>query len=106
MKSRAGRDGPVMLTGSNRMDVGLLTGGDDRSYALGLTLALAHEGIHVEFIGSDQLDAPELHVDERIRFLNLRGDQTSDVGVLAKASRLTRYYLRLFRYALFARPRL
>ena len=46
---------------TRRIDVGLLTGADDRSYALGLTLALAREGIHVEYVGSDQLDAPELH---------------------------------------------
>ena len=59
----------------NSIRLGLLTGGDDRSYALGLTSALAAEGVHVEFVGSDKLDAPELHTSPLIEFLNLRGDQ-------------------------------
>ncbi len=51
----------------------LLTGGDDRSYALGMACALAGQGISVDFIGSDKLDAPELHRTPLIAFLNLRG---------------------------------
>jgi glycosyltransferase involved in cell wall biosynthesis len=94
-----------MSLAAEPISVGLLTGGDDRSYALGLTLALADEGICVDFVGSDQLDAPELHDNERIRFLNLRGDQTTSAGFMTKAMRLTRYYCRLLRYALKARPR-
>lgn len=87
------------------IEVGLLTGGDDRSYALGLTLSLAAEGVHVDFVGSDKLDAPELHMSSRIRFLNLRGSQDEDVSMLEKVRRLSLYYCRLAHYALTARPR-
>ena len=33
--------------------VGLLTGGDDRSYALGLATSLVARAVYVDFIGSD-----------------------------------------------------
>lgn len=89
-----------------RIDVGLLTGSHDRSYALGLTLSLVGEGVGVDFVGSDELDAPELHVNPLIRFLNLRGDQTESVGAFEKAMRLSRYYVRLLLYAAAARPRI
>src|SRR5207245_242869 len=59
--------------------VSLLTGGDDRPYALGMASALVGQGISVDFIGSDKLDAAELHRTPLIAFLNLRGDQTEDV---------------------------
>lgn len=88
------------------LSVGLLTGGDDKSYALGLTSALVEEGIAVDFIGSDALDAPELHGSPLITFLNLRGDQREDAGLLEKVARILVYYSRLLRYAAAARPRL
>lgn len=86
--------------------VGLLTGGDDRSYALGLACALAAHGVFVDFVGSDKLNAPELHGDPMIRFLNLRGDQSEDAPLQRKVVRLLRYYLRLIHYAARARPRI
>jgi len=76
-----------------------LTGGEDRSYALGLTTALADAGVSVEFVGSDKLDAPELHHSPRIRFLNLRGDQREDAGKVQKVVRVLKYYWRLVKYA-------
>jgi D-inositol-3-phosphate glycosyltransferase len=88
------------------IDVSLLTGGDDRSYALGLTCALAARGVSVDFVGSDKLDAPELHGNRLIRFLNLRGDQAEDAPLRTKVRRLLRYYLRLTAYAARARPRI
>lgn len=90
---------------AHEIEVGLLTGGDDRPYALGLSLALADAGIMIDFVGSDGLDAPELHASKLIRFLNLRGDQSANVPLPQKMVRLARYYLRLARYAFTARPR-
>lgn len=84
--------------------VGLLTGGDDLPYALGLTRSLAALGVFVEFIGSDKVNAPELHTSRFIRFLNLRGDQREDAPVLVKARRLLKYYARLIVYAARAEP--
>lgn len=94
------------MTSVAEIHVGLLTGGDDRSYALGLTSSLVAHGIHVDFVGSDKLDAPELHSTTLVSFLNLRGDQREDVGFARKAARLSTYYLRLLKYALVAKPRI
>ena len=85
--------------------VALLTGPDDRSYALGLTSSLVARGIHVDFIGSDQIDGPELHGTPLVDFLNLRGDQSPDAGLPTKVARLLRYYARLLAYAVRAKPR-
>src|SRR6266545_85238 len=86
-------------------EVCLLTGGGDRPYALGLTAALNGQGIRVDFIGSNDLDLPELRGNPLIKFLNLRGDQRSNVGLLKKAARIVVFYARLARYAISARPR-
>lgn len=86
--------------------VGLLTGADDRSYALGLATSLIHRGVHLDFIGSDAVDGPELHGTPLVRFLNLRGDQSNTASLARKAWRLLRYYLRLMAYAATAKTRL
>lgn len=86
--------------------VALLTGGFDRPYTYGLATALAAAGTSVEIIGSDQLDFPEFHTTPRIRFLNLRGDQTASASFPVKVIRVVAYYLRLLRYAVTARPRI
>jgi len=90
---------------STTLRVALLTGGDDRSYALGLTGALVQQGVHVDFIGSDSLDAPELHASPFINFLNLRRDQSSSAALSRKILRILAYYLRLVRYAACSRAR-
>ena len=85
--------------------VGLLTGGSDRPYAFGLALALVSEGVTVDFIGSDELDAPELRASPRLNFLNLRGSQGRGAGLWEKVSRVLIYYARLIRYAAAAEPK-
>jgi D-inositol-3-phosphate glycosyltransferase len=87
------------------LQVALLTGGDDRSYALGLTLSLVARGVIVDIVGSDRVDGPELRNSPKVNFLNLRGDQTESAGLLRKVVRLLMYYLRLIRYAVVAKPR-
>jgi glycosyltransferase involved in cell wall biosynthesis len=84
--------------------VSLLTAGRDRPYALGLAAALLAAGTTLEFVGSDDVDGPELHASPRIRFLNLRGDQSVEVGLARKALRVLAYYGRLLQYAFTARP--
>ena len=88
---------PVMRS-TTSVRVALLTGGDDRPYALGMVSALAGEGVCVDFIGSDKLDAPELHNSPQINFLNLRGDQNEDAPLLRKVVRILTYYARLASY--------
>jgi len=86
--------------------VGLLTGGGDRPYALGLATALVSRGVCLDFVGSDQLDSAELRVSPKLHFLNLRGNQDEDASLAAKVSRVLIYYARLLRYAATARPKI
>ena len=86
-------------------DVALLTGGEDKPYALGLGSALAAQRVRVDFHGSDEIDGPELHSTPYINFLNLRGDQSRGASFCKKAFRVLRYYGRLFWYASTASPK-
>src|ERR1051325_7939140 len=72
---------------ARELQITLLSGGGDKPYALGLVEALAAQGIGMDFVGSDQLDCPQLRNEPRLNFLNLRGDQRPNVGVWQKAVR-------------------
>ena len=85
MKART-TDSATMVAGGNTtlgIEVALLTGGGDKHYALGLATALASKGAFLDVIGSDDLDCPEFR-EPRMNFLNLRGDQETEVGLLTK----------------------
>src|SRR4030095_16215310 len=86
--------------------IALLTGGGDKPYALGMAAALTSDGISVDFIGSDDLNVPEVVTNPRVNFLNLRGNQRSEATPMAKARRVSKYYLRLISYAALAKPTL
>lgn len=86
--------------------VTLLTGGMDRPYVFGLATALAAKGVCLDVIGSDNVDRPELHAPPKLNFLNLRGDQRSDAGVVKKAARVLLFYARLLRYVPIAKPKI
>ena len=86
--------------------VALLTGGSDRPYVLGLVEGLTAAGVFVDVIGSDELNLPELVGNPRVRFLNLRGDQSSDASMTKKAVRVCKYYWRLVHYAATAQPKI
>jgi D-inositol-3-phosphate glycosyltransferase len=88
------------------MRICLLTGGDDRPYALGMAAALVGQGIDVDFIGSDKLDSPELHRTPLISFLNLRGDQSEGAPLGRKVVRILVYYARLVKYTAQSRSRI
>ena len=87
------------------IEVGLLTGGLDRHYAFGLAIALISKGVRLDFIGSDEMDSPELHGTPKVNFLNLRENQRRDASLVRKVSRVVIYYVRLIRYAAIARPK-
>jgi glycosyltransferase involved in cell wall biosynthesis len=91
---------------SSVVKIALLTGGGDKPYALGMAAALTSLGIHVDLIGSDDLNVPELLNNPLVNFLNLRGDQRPEASRMAKALRVSSYYLRLICYAATARPKL
>jgi glycosyltransferase involved in cell wall biosynthesis len=93
------------MTGTDSQ-VALLTAGRDRPYALGLADALAAAGVQFDFIGSDDVDSPELHGSPRIQFLNLRGDQSVAASLPKRIFRVLAYYGRLMSYAISARPKI
>ena len=68
-------DSPSSVLSPPAIRISLLTGGGDKPYALGLAAALTSVGILVDFIGSDDLSAPEVLDNPRVSFLNLRRDQ-------------------------------
>jgi D-inositol-3-phosphate glycosyltransferase len=86
--------------------VALLTGGGDKHYALCLAAALISQDISLDFIGSDDLSVPELSINSRINFLNLRGDQRPEASLPAKGLRVLRYYAKLILYTATAQPKL
>jgi len=86
--------------------IGLLTGGGDKPYVLGLTQALTEKGVFVEIVGGDALSVPELLDHPKVNFLNLRGDQQSEASWIAKTIRVLRYYWRLVRYTATGEPKL
>jgi glycosyltransferase involved in cell wall biosynthesis len=90
---------------SARAEVALLTGGGDKPYALGLASTLISHGVLFDFIGSDEVDAPELHDSPLVRFLNLRGDVRPSASIARKVLRVLTYYGRLLRYATVATPK-
>ena len=79
--------------------VAILTGGGDRPYALGLADSLLAARVPFDFIGSDELDSPALRGNPLVRFLNLRGDQSSGASPIQKLRRVLVYYCRLLAYA-------
>jgi len=85
--------------------VTIITAGKDKHYSTGLAAALLAAGASFDFIGSDEVDAPELHGNPRVNFFNLRGDQSVQAGFLKKVTRVLSYYWRLIGYAVGAKPK-
>lgn len=89
-----------------KIEVGLLTGCQDRPYAFGLAMALISKGIFLDVVGGNEVDSPELHVTPNLRFLNFRGSQRQNDKFAKKLSKLLVYYARLVRYAARSKPRI
>ena len=98
IRSVAHRFAQVAEHQSSGVRVCLLTGGEDRHYAYGLTFALADKGVFVDFVGSDSLDGPEIRSNPLIQFLNLRGSHSGSASAVEKVRRVARYYARLIAY--------
>src|ERR1700760_3811262 len=81
-------------------EVSVLTAGRDRHYSLGLAMALIAANVKFDFIGSDELESEGLRQAAQVNFLNLRGDQSVNAGLLQKTSRVLIYYSRLLKYAI------
>lgn len=96
----------TVTASTSDISVALLTGGSDRPYVHGLTTALSSRGIRLDLIGSDELDEPDLRNKPGVSFFKLRGDQRSDANFTEKVFRISKYYLKLVRYAATAKPRI
>lgn len=88
------------------VEVGILTGCQDRPYAYGLAMALVAKQIRVELIGSDEIDSVELHSTPHLRFINLRGRLKQYDGAVKKLSLFAAYYIRLIKYAAGSKPKI
>jgi glycosyltransferase involved in cell wall biosynthesis len=84
---------------TDALNVALLTGGADRPYAFGLATALMKRAVQLDLIAGDELRSPEFLNTSQVKFLNLRGDQTTHASFSAKTARVLLYYVRLIRYA-------
>ena len=80
-------------------DAVVLTGGFDKPYAYGLVMALAAQNIGVDVVGSDEVDCPEFHASNKIRFLNLQGNRSEEASLGAKMRRVLSYYGKLLRFS-------
>ena len=87
------------------VEIGLLTGGQDRHYAVGLGTALMQQDVAMEVIGSAEIDGPEFQGNPRVRFRNLHGDQHS-AGLAQRISRILIFYARMFRYTVVSKARI
>jgi D-inositol-3-phosphate glycosyltransferase len=88
------------------IEVGLLTGCQDRPYAFGLAMALVSKSVDLDIVGSDEIDSPELHAAPNLRFLNFRGSQESNINFAVKLSKLLVYYAKLIRYVAHPKPKI
>jgi glycosyltransferase involved in cell wall biosynthesis len=79
--------------------VAVLTGGQDRHYAYGLTTALIDQGLRLDVLGNDSVDGPEMHSAAGLKFLYIYGHKPKR-GFFAKIRNLVTTYLRLSGYAL------
>jgi D-inositol-3-phosphate glycosyltransferase len=89
-----------------KIEIGMLTGCQDRPYAFGLSMALSSKCSQLDVIGSDEVDSPEMHSTPNLNFLNLRANQRQNAGKAKKISRLLAYYIRLIMYAARADARI
>ncbi len=70
-----------------------------------LAMALVSKGVHLDIIGSDEIDSPELHTTPNLRFLDFRGSQKNHANFVDKLWKLLVYYAKLMRYAAHSKPK-
>ncbi|MBS1841126.1 MAG: glycosyltransferase family 4 protein [Acidobacteria bacterium] len=93
------KTGPSQSVDSPLLRVAVLTGGGDKPYAYGLVTELLRLKLGIDVIAGDDLDLPEFRNQPGLNFLNLRGDQNPDAGMMRKMLRVLAYYRKLIAYA-------
>lgn len=87
------------------LEIALLTGCQDKSYALGLAMALSSKDVRTDVIGNDRVDSQEYHTIRNLKFLNFGGILDIDASFLSKLHSLLSYYIGLIRYVTFGSPK-
>jgi len=100
-----GAPAPAAAAMAPAIKAALITGSFDKPYAFGLSMALVGKNIHLDVIGSDEVESPEMYATPRLNFLNLRGNKV-ETDLASRVSRTLRYYARLVRYAAAPEPRI
>jgi len=77
------------------IEVGLLTGCQDRHYAFGLAMAVCLKGVRLDVIVATRWTALSFIALPNCVFLNLRGSQRPEASFQEKISSLLAYYARL-----------
>jgi glycosyltransferase involved in cell wall biosynthesis len=98
------QDNPSAL--ASGVAVTLLTGGIDRPYAFGLSMALASKGVMLDVIGGSELDSAEIQEMPSLNFIKLHEDQRQAAGAVKRFLRVAIFYLRLIYYAARAKPQI
>jgi D-inositol-3-phosphate glycosyltransferase len=88
------------------MEAALLTGCQDKHYALAIAVGLAANGLCLDVIGSDEVDCPELHAAPNLRFLNLRRGLRNGSSFAKKLVKVLGYYAKLVAYAARTNPKI
>jgi glycosyltransferase involved in cell wall biosynthesis len=88
------------------LTVALLTGGIDRPYAFGMSMALVSKGVALDVIGSTQIASPEMYAAPKLKFLNLYGDEQQTVTLGERLWRHLASYWRIVCYAGSAKPKI
>ena len=86
--------------------VALFTGGIDRPYAYGLSLALASKGVKLDVIGNRELESPEICAQPTVTFLALHGDLRQAASLTRRLLQHLAVYGQIIRYAATAKPRI
>jgi len=97
---------PIRIAPRALLDAALLTGGCDRPYAYGLAIALTSQNVHLDVIGSDIVDSPEMHTTPNLTFFNLWPAQQRNPTMAFRLLRTLRHYALLVKYAAVAEPRI
>ena len=87
------------------VSVALLTGGIDRPYAYGLSLALALKGVKLDVIGNRELESPEILAQPTVTFFTLHRDLRKAASLPRRLLEHLAVYGRIIRYAAAAKPR-
>ena len=85
--------------------VSVLTGGIDRPYAFGLTMALLKNNVGIDVIGNEFVDSPEMHSTPNLKFFNLWPAKRAQSGRAVKVWRIIQHYASLLRYSARAKPK-